>query len=339
MDFIIYDKNGDKVNILQNVSSIQWKTSYFTTGSFQINCKATADNLAYLQDGYRLLNTETNEIGFIRYAYKSIDEEGRDTLEIHGYLDNLDQRINPNTNLVTNVEAGLYKLVTENKRDLDITIASEKGLTATVEHETTWATLKASFQAMCQEVGYGYRMVKDGDTLNVIEIYERGVNKNVKFSDKIGNITSESLTQDLSTYCNYAYVAAAGKSSERYVIEIDLRKNGEDRRELYVDARSIQWTYTDDNGVQQTYTDAQYNQIVYNYGYEKLMEHKAINKFECQINSSDSLYTYRKDYFVGDVVQVESVKYGINMMMRITAAELVIEDDRKVNLTLEEYTE
>lgn len=113
MDFIIYDKSGNKVNILQNVSSIQWKTSYFTTGSFQINCKATKDNLAYLQDGYRLLNTETNEIGFIRYAYKSIDEEGRDTLEIHGYLDNLDQRINPNTNMVTNVETGLYELVTD----------------------------------------------------------------------------------------------------------------------------------------------------------------------------------------------------------------------------------
>lgn len=336
MDFIILDSTGEKMDILQNVSSIQWKTEYYTTGSFEIHCKATDSNLTYLRDGYRLWNTETDELGFIRYAYPSIDTEGRDELEVHGYFDNLDQRINPTTSSIKNVETDLYALVNKNKRGLDITCANAKGLTATVDHDTTWETLRSSFQAICQEVGYGYRMLKNGTTLNQIEIYERGLNDGVKFSDKIGNIIAQSYLEDTSEYCNYAYVAGAGKSDERYVIEIDLRKNDEPRRELYVDAKNIQRTYTDDNGTQQTYTDDEYYQVVYNYGYGKLMEHRRKSQFECTINSSDSLYTYRKDYFVGDIVPTESVKYGINTNMRITGANLIIEDNTKVDLVLEE---
>lgn len=336
MEFYILDSDGTKVDILQNVSSIQWHTAYYTTGTFEIHCKATESNLAYLRDGYRIWNTDTNEIGFVRYTYPSIDMEGHDELEIHGYLDNLDLRINPTMSSVKNVETDLYALVEKNKRDLDITCAAVKGLTATVDHDTTWESLRDSFQAICQEVGYGYRMLKNGNTLNQIELYERGLNENVKFSDKIGNIQAQSFLRDTSDYYNYAYVAGAGKSDERYVIEIDMRKNGEPRRELYVDAKNVQRTYTDANGKQQTYTDDQYHQVVYNYGYSKLMEHRAKSEFECTVNSNDSLYTYRKDYFVGDIVPTESVKYGINTKMRITGANLVIEDSTKVNLVLEE---
>ena len=339
MEFYILDKKGTKMDILQNVSSIQWKPEYSTTGTFEIHCKATESNLTYMKDGYRIWKTDTNELGFIRYTYPSIDAEGHDTLEVHGYLDNLDQRINPTTSSVKNVETDLYALVEKNKRDLDITCADAKGLTATVDHDTTWESLRESFQAICQEVGYGYRMVKNGAILNQIELYERGLNTSVKFSDKIGNIQAQSFLLDTSDYYNYAYVAGAGVSDERYVIEIDLRKNNEPRREMYVDAKNVQRTYTDSNGKQQTYTDDQYHQVVYNYGYSKLMEHRAKKRFECTVNSSSSLYTYGEDYFLGDIVPTESIKYGINTKMRITGINLVIEDSTKVNLVLEEVEE
>ena len=329
------------MDILQNVSSIQWKRRYFTTGEFEIHCRATETNLKYLRDPYRIVNNETQEIGFIRYTYPSISDDGQDEMEVRGYMDNLDHRVNTKTRHITNVETGLYNLVNANIRYLPIAIAPTKGLSATVDHDTTWQELRTTFQELCMEVGYGYRILKNGSTMNQIEIYERGINENVKFSDKIGNIIAQAYLLDTADWKNYAYVAAEGESSQRFVIEIDQRKYsyGERRRELYVDARQIQRKYTDESGQEREYTEEEYRNVVRDYGLQKLKEHNRQILFECDINANDTLYTYKKDYFLGDVIRTVSEKYGLNTLMRITGVDEILEDDTRVNLILEQYEE
>ena len=66
MEFYIYDRNDDKVGVLDNYSSIQWISNYDTTGEFWIVAKETDLNLMNLITGNRILKTDDNTIGFIK---------------------------------------------------------------------------------------------------------------------------------------------------------------------------------------------------------------------------------------------------------------------------------
>lgn len=70
----------------------------------------------------------------------------------------------------------------------------------------------------------------------------------------------------------------------------------------------------DDDNV--TLRDSIYTVFLMNRGYEKLSEHKASIAFEGQVNPSTT-FTYKKDYFLGDVVNVEN-EFGIHAAARIT---------------------
>ena len=45
MNYFIYDREGKKQALLQNVTSIQWKPRYCEEGKAVIYAKATTDNL------------------------------------------------------------------------------------------------------------------------------------------------------------------------------------------------------------------------------------------------------------------------------------------------------
>ena len=339
MEIAIYDKKGVKVDILQNTTSIQWRRKYNETGDFEIHAKGTEANIKLLTTENRLVNQDTNEIGFITYVFPDVSSSGEEDIEVRGYLNNLDDRINPNTVTITTVETGLYKLVNDNKRGLDITTADAKGLSEKITDgiDTTWKTLRESFEAICQATGLGFRMVRKDGKMNVIELYKRGIVDTVKFSDEIGNIVTQSYLDDISSYKNYAYVACQGKSEERLVYKVDV-SNGGPIKELYVDARDLSWTYQDDKKVEHTYTADQYKNNAIKRGMEKLEECAAIREFTADISSGDTLFVFRKDYDLGDVIPVKSVKYGIAKQFRISEIDEIQEDDgSSYKITLSNY--
>ena len=114
MQYFIYDKEGKKQAMLQNCTSIQWMPKYYSSGSFEIHARRTADNDTYLIEGNRIVCTDRNEIGFITGVQLQ-----NQVIEVRGSLDNLSARINLGTATIRNIEASLLKLVEENKRGLD----------------------------------------------------------------------------------------------------------------------------------------------------------------------------------------------------------------------------
>ena len=192
MNYLIYDQNGKKQALLQNVTSIQWKPRYWESGSAEIHARPTDENVRYLVEHNRIVCQERNEILFIDYVQRSDQNSDGDDMIIDGSLDNLGDRINTETLAITNVEEGLRKLVTNNQRGLDITLAPSKGLTAKVTRtETTWQPLRASFADFCQESGLGWReIVKDGQ-MNVLEIYEGKQARSARYSEDLGNMASQ----------------------------------------------------------------------------------------------------------------------------------------------------
>jgi len=350
MQLMIFDKTGKKIDILQNYTSIQWERSYADTGKFEIHVFPTKENMANLIAGKtRLVHQDTREIGFISYI-KDEDENGRkkDDVEIRGYFDNLDQRINSRTwHFGGNVESDLISCISFNKRGLDVQFSpNQMGLQSKgLDMESTWKTLRDTVQLVCKKTGLGYRMLADRlaaqnpGALNQFELYQGNV-RNVKFSDKLSNITFQKIEIDYSKYKNYAYVCAQGEGDQRTVVEVDLT-NGSDRYELYVDSRNTSKKYQDKNGTEKTYTDDEYRTLLKNEGLEALSKYSVIKKFTCKVDTNDPLFRFREEYDLGDIVTVESIKYNVqDTLYRISGIKEIDEYGKQsVEIELSLYSE
>lgn len=343
MEITIHNKQGHKLDILQNYTSIRWIRKYASTGQFEIHASPTDSNVKNLIKNNRLVNKQTKEIGFIKYVHTSKTNGKAEELEIRGYFDNLDDRINSKTHhFGANTENDVYTMISDNKRNLDISFEPKESLLkSNIDMESTWMSLRETIQKVCTLTGFGYRMraVIDGNSiiLNCFSMYD-GQIRNVKFSDKLSNITFQEKELDDSDYKNFAYVCATGQDDSRTIVEVDL-SNGSDRYELYVDSRNTSKTYRDDDGTEHTYTDSEYQNILKNEGVESLSEHQSINIFSCEVDPNDSLFQFRKDYDLGDIVYVESVKYGINNeLYRISEISESDENgEETVEVTLSKY--
>ena len=346
MRLMIFDKSGKRVGILQNYTSIQWKRKYAEAGQFEIHVRPTKENLTNIKEGVtRFVNQTTKEIGFVSFFHdEESEDDAQSNIEIRGYMDNLDQRINIRTwKFSTNVESDVIDCIEFNQRGLDINFPETQGVQASgLDMESTWETLRDTVQLVCEQTGLGYHMLADklagksSEALNQFGLY-KGKKRNVKFSDKLSNITFQSVERDYSEYKNYAYVCAQGEGDERTVVEVDLTNGGE-RYELYVDSRNTSKKYTDSSGQEKTYTDTEYKNLLYNEGVEELAEHSGIVQFTVTVDPNDPLFRFRTDYDLGDIVTVESVKYNIqDTLYRISGITEIDEEgveSIEVELTL-----
>lgn len=337
MNYLIYDQSGKKQALLQNITSIQWKPRYWSSGTAEIHARPTEENIKYLTEHNRIVCQERGEILFIDYVQRTDQSSDGADMVIHGSLDNLGDRINTSTIDITNVEEGLRTLVTQNQRGLDITLAPAKGLTAKVARtKTTWQTLRSTFADLCQESGLGWRQIVKGGQLNVLEIYQGKEAKNARFSDELGNISSQEYTKDLSEYFNYIYVLGEGEGPSRKSVIIDARAKGEPTIEKYVDARDLQSTYTDDSGKEHTYGAEEYLALLNARGQQKYAEmlSKAYS-FEVELDEENKLAVLGRDYDLGDIVPVVSKRFGVANMARLTGLNIVEEQNTNTKITLE----
>lgn len=333
MHYYIYDREGKRQGPLQNITSVQWNPKYNETGKAEIHVEYTEFNTKYLQKWNRIVCKERSEILFIESVERLAKE-----IVVLGHMDNLDDRINIYTLTVRNVEQSLLDNFEKNKRGLDITLGKPKGLPGKLEtaSDTTYDSLRTMAQEYCQLVGYGYREVLKGTTLNYFEIYAGSTKNKLRFSDRLGNLISQTFIEDISDYKNYAYVYGEESGSERKNVVVDLRTGDEPRMELYVDARDLQSTYKDASGNEQTYTQEEYNNLLKERGLSKLAEtRKGSSKFEFEIDAEDKKAALQQDFDLGDVIPCLSFKFNIFAFARITGLKFVEENNLQTQVTLE----
>lgn len=337
MRYYIIDQSGKKQALLQNVTSVQWNPKYWESGSAEIHARPTDENVKYLKEYNRVVCADRNEILFIDYVQRSDDNEYGDDMIVHGKLDNLGDRVNTSTVGVTDVEEGLRKLLSNNVRSLDIHLAPARSLGVKVARtETTWATLREDFEDFCQATGLGWREVVLNGQLNTIDIYKGSVKKGARFSDDLGNIISQQFTKNLEEYGNYLYIAGEDQGSTRKRIILDKRLSGEPTKEVYIDARDLQSTYTDDTGADHTYSNAEYEAILKARGEAKYAEmlSKAY-QFECQLDEQNKVAVLGRDYDLGDLVPIQSHRFGVQNLARITGLKFVEEENTQTQVSLE----
>lgn len=357
MNYFIYDTNGTKVAPLQNITSIQWMPRYYTSGTAEIHVRPTDDNRKYLKKWNRVVCQERREILFIDYVHESDDIS--EDMVIRGYMDNIGAMVNLYTETITNIESGLLKILTRNKRKRDINVAAAKGLSPEFVPAvtTTYGDIREMFEEYCQNAmtykadtdewlltPLGWREVVNGDTLNYLEIYQGSIKNAARFSDDLGNVVAQYYEDNVKEYRNVAYVYGEGDGASRTRVTVIKKRNtSEPNLELYVDARDLQSSSEDENGETVTISNAEYTKRLKKRGYEKLAETAAdAYVYKCTLSAIDQLAVLGQDYDLGDVVPILSRRFNKFTYARVVGINFVEEENINTQVSLElalEYQE
>lgn len=141
--------------------------------------------------------------------------------------------------------------------------------------------------------------------------YSQDINNYAVFSEEYENISNLNYTINSDDYVNYLFIAGEGEGTNRTFITLDLSKEGEELKELYIDAKDLQKTDENNNNI----SDAEYKEILKTRGQEKAEENKIIYDISTTI-ATDGNLKYKIDYDLGDLCVLQLNKdYYINIRL------------------------
>lgn len=311
---------------LGQYQSLRWRPKYDSPGEFELH--TNAKHLSRVYRGQLVLRADRPK--------ETVKVEGivveENSLVITGRFLSValaDASITSRYNFNCTIEAAIRKLVEEQynrvPRTLSMKLAAAGEFTETITAQVSLKNLLTVVTAMAKAGGLGFRVYADPDEQCLYFDMYKGTdrtegqdeNARVTFSDVYFNIDSPRYEENEANYKNYAIVCGKGEGSARTIVEVD-RTNGEDRRELLVDARDL--------FKEEGQTDAEYTAVLLQRGAEKLDEHSRIQSFEVGIKSS-SQFRYKIDWDLGDIVTGKKTAWGVAMDQRITEVEEVFEGD------------
>lgn len=310
---------------LGKYKSLRWRPMYDKPGEFELHTSTSLFPL--VQRGQLILRQDRLKE---TVKVEGVEIEDGDLIITGRFLSCVleDAGIVTIYNFDCTIEDAMRQLVQEQynrvARTLPMNLADAGAFPATIRCQVSLKNLLTVLQAMAKAGGLGFRVYADPEEQSFFfEVYE-GVdrtesqeeNPRVIFSNAYFNIDKPHYQENEANYKNYAIVCGAGEGVNRTIVEVD-RTNGEDRRELLVDARDLS---------QGEQTAAQYKDVLTQRGHDKLDEHNRVHSFEAGIKSS-SQFRYMEDWNLGDIVTGKQTEWGVTMDQRVTEVEEVFEND------------
>lgn len=327
--------------MIDSYTSVIWTTRYFTDGDFELYLPASEKNIMLLKEKNYLCRDKdiTKTPSELRYKNVMIIEKIQVTTDIENgnYLiitgrslkSILKRRIVwQQTNLSGKVEFAIRRLLTENaispsiqqRKIAKLSLGEILDLPDTTEMQITGDNLGDSVEKLCTAYGYGYDIdVVNGKFIFYLYVgadrsYNQTENPYIVFSSKFENILKTDYSYDITNFKNVALVSGEGEGLDRKTQSVGDASDLE-RYEKYVDARDL----SSNNG---EYTQEEYNKMLWNRGLSSLNESSTVESFSGETETRIT-YTLNKDYFLGDIVQVQN-EYGIAAAPRILE---IIESD------------
>lgn len=337
MEAIILDTKFEVIAVIDAFDTFIWTDRYSGYGDFELHVPLTPDNLENLKLDYYITIRDSEHVMIIEDIQVNSDAEDGPILSISGRsLESiLDRRIVwTQTVLTGGLQDAILSILkdsiiepsdsdrkienfifTKNESDTitSISLASEIQFTGDNVYDVV--------AALCEAFDIGFKITLSGKDKFQFELYsgldrsyEQNTNPYVIFSPRFDNLLSSSYLQSKRNLKTVTLVAGEGEGSDRITVPVlsEVKvESGLDRRELYTDARDVSRTV--DEG---TLSDDEYQAQLTERGKIKLSECSEIASFEgkCDPNMT---FTVGEDYFIGDIVQVES-EYGEGSRSRIT---------------------
>lgn len=347
----LYTEDFELVKILDDYKSLIWTERYIKCGDFEYETTVTKDLVQAVLPGRYLtlagsdvaMIIETIEIKTSATDGNTFLVSGRDLKSI------LERRIVWNqTSLNSKIETAVQRLLNENvinpsdsSRKIPGFIFQASGDSRfdaiTVDKQFTGDNLLEAIQTLCTTNNVGFRVMFNPDNPNarfVFQLYfgedrsyDQEINPWVIFSPGFDNLIGSNYLESKKLVKNVAHIKGEGEGADRKSYTIVLNNaSGLNRRELYVDARDISQDsgeYTEE-GESIKISDAEYNQKLKDRGNEKLADTEDEKTFEGESEVVDGVFVYGRDFFMGDIVQIEN---EFDMTDKVRVTELIRSGD------------
>ncbi len=343
-ELYVLDEAFQILDLLDGFITLIWNKKYYGVGSFELHCGVEYARL--LQAGSYIYRKDDTDTGIIEeFGYSNDTSYGKKVVVKGRFLKaKLENRVIDTAQNFSNQAAGavLCQLVQtycispgDTERVIPkLTIAGGSELGNSITTQITGETLLDAMEKICEEqelsCQIGYDFLTDRLLFRVWQGMDRTqgqtVNNFATFNEEFDNISGVEYNLERG-YKNFAYVAGAGEGAERIIETVDIRKDGEERRELYVDARDLQPTDGDGNAI----SEATYRQTLRQRGLEKLSDYQMKETIDTKVDSNNG-FVYGVDYSLGDLVTFVDNEVGIVAEQRVTEIyEYIEEGERRID--------
>lgn len=331
MELLILDKDFQICGLIDDFSSFVWNRKYYECGSFslQVGLKFKDQFL----NGKYLYNKDFKETARIEAFNMKHSNEGYKLNFSGRFLESLlEDRCIDTTQYFKNMitEDIIRQLITtyfidsEDRKMPKIVLGQRKNLGKIRTTQKTGGSVLSYIYELCKEDELSISLWYDFENEQLVFEVWQGLDRTDKqkknnwaiFSRNFENIFEDDYSTDSTQYKNFAYVAGernktdgqGNQTTTRTIVTVDRIKQGEDRKELYVDARDLQ---SDDDT-----TEDEYKQMLIDRGNSKLNECSKVETSNFSINTNSNL-EYKSDYDLGDKVVYKNDELGFNIENRI----------------------
>lgn len=318
-----FNKDLDFIGEVDDFTSFIYERKWFTYSNFQLVVE-NFDKDLFQEGNYIVVNNDPYRSGQITKV--NITD---DTVTIKGFgigfwfTDRITYpTINKNTFSMSDyAENIMYELIKFNAIDSNITnrnfqnliVNSTQGRGEKIAFETRYKVLSDELETISKTSRLGWNIKFDYKNKRFIFESLVGIDRTVNqadvppmiFSRRYDNILELEYTKDVSEYKNCAIVAGQGEGSNREIVIVNDNLSGQDRKELFVDARDIE------DGTN-----------LADRGKSKLAENTIIESFEATIDTQN----YRIDWDLGDFVTILDDEIGVISDTQIIEVRETYED-------------
>lgn len=353
----IRNHNTDIIGIIDAAKSVIWHSVFFGVGDFEIYTEATPEALKMLKKYNYVTRPDDIEIGIIEKIEIVNDENDGLMISAAGRFAKsiLDRRLiyklagktNTPTVLRGNVEENIRELVYNNaiacsfdsKRNISILELGEfAGTTARIvdnngyatQKQTSYANLLDYTDGVLQEYGLASMAVLNAERRKLQYIVYAGVDRSIDntngntpvvFSREFDNLTASAYMCDTTAEKNTALIGGEGEGAERFYSLLEGNETDLQRREMFIDASSINKTYKEGSGENEeeiTYTDEEYRALLDAKGKQDLTPLVVTENYNGTIDIENGNYIYNRDFYLGDIVTVQDNQLEAVLNVRIT---------------------
>lgn len=360
MEAMILNQDYDTVSVLDAFESFIWTDRYYEAGDCEVYAPATLELIRNLEEGNYLWRKDSEHLMIVNSVILDTSaEDGIHITATGESLEAiLKRRIVYPTTINGNLQNGIQKLLNENAINPDnskrrisnlVFIASTNPRITDLEIselQYSGENLYDSVVELCMAYDLGFKITLNEGTKEIEfrlyigkdRSYEQDLNPWVVFSQDYDNLTSSNYYSSKKEYKNSAYILGAELPTpgerEGDTTAPNIQNNGVnryyeleysdavglERREIFIDASSIDDTYevtisdrtgTDSDGqpiyesrvVDKTMSDSEYIPMLSEEGDLELSETQTTTAFEGVIDATQQ-YIYGRDFNIGDIVQI-----------------------------------
>lgn len=351
--YVINNETYNLEGVVDEYASFIWTDRYNEAGDFELYLPVTEKNLSLLKLGYYLWIDSSEHQMIIEEIRLSSSLDNGNMMTVSGQsLESLLMRrvVWTHETFNGNIQNQLKNLI--NNSFINPNIANRKVPNFTFVDSTDEAVTSATYEddensdllgteiydvvnKACVSAGLGFKLTFDDSHVLQFTLYN-GIDRSyaqdknpwIIVSPAFDNVASSDYQENTENYKNYILVSGTKteeftteedgkettetKSEEVFVTAGDETVTGLNRREIYVNASDIQNDEVPD-----------FNAALRKRGSSELENYKVRHVYDGQINS-DITYVYNKDYFIGDIIQLEN---AMNIRTRVRITGFIISID------------